>query len=94
MYIFTKLTYFFKFDFSEQLTIRRRSLMCLVRSCSTLDDVFWMLPFSSKKQVQIIRQEKNVTDEEWTKRRTKSCLQVSTGFLPPGISSMSNGKHG
>jgi hypothetical protein len=35
----------------------------------TLHDVFWMLPFSSKKQAQIIRQENQVTDEEWQKRR-------------------------
>jgi methionine salvage enolase-phosphatase E1 len=35
----------------------------------TLDDVFWMLPFSSKKQAQIIRQENNISDEEWQKRR-------------------------
>ncbi len=35
----------------------------------TLDDVFWMLPFSSKKQAQIIRQEKQITDLEWEKRR-------------------------
>jgi hypothetical protein len=31
----------------------------------TLEDVFWMLPFSSKKQAQIIRQENQITDEEW-----------------------------
>ncbi len=31
----------------------------------TLYDVFWMLPFSSKKQAQIIRQENQITDEEW-----------------------------
>jgi hypothetical protein len=35
----------------------------------TLDDVFWMLPFSSKKQGQIIRQENQITDLEWEKRR-------------------------
>jgi hypothetical protein len=35
----------------------------------TLDDVFWMLPFSSKEQAQIIRQENQITDEEWGKRR-------------------------
>jgi hypothetical protein len=35
----------------------------------TLDNVFWMLPFSSKKQAQIIRQENQITDEEWGKRR-------------------------
>jgi hypothetical protein len=28
----------------------------------TLDDVFWMLPFSSKKQAHIIRQENQITD--------------------------------
>ena len=35
----------------------------------TLDDLFWMLPFSSKKQAQIIRQENNITDDTWQKRR-------------------------
>jgi hypothetical protein len=35
----------------------------------TLDDFFRMLPFSSKKQAQIIRQENQITDEEWEKRR-------------------------
>ena len=35
----------------------------------TLDDVFWMLPFSSKKQADIVRQENNLTDEDWLKRR-------------------------
>ncbi len=35
----------------------------------TLDDFFWMLPFSSKKQAQIIPQENHKTDEEWEKRR-------------------------
>jgi methionine salvage enolase-phosphatase E1 len=37
----------------------------------TLDDVFWMLPFSSKKQAQIIRQENNMLDDVWEKRRDK-----------------------
>jgi hypothetical protein len=35
----------------------------------TLDDVFQMLPFSSKKQAQIVRQENQITDEEWGKCR-------------------------
>ena len=35
----------------------------------TLDDVFWMLPFSSKKQAQIIRQENQIPDEDWQKYR-------------------------
>ncbi len=34
-----------------------------------LDDVFWMLPFSSKTQAQIIRQENGITDDTWQKRR-------------------------
>jgi hypothetical protein len=34
-----------------------------------LDDVFWMLPFSSKKQAQIIRQENGNTEDTWQKRR-------------------------
>ena len=35
----------------------------------TLDDAFWMLPFSGKKQSQIIRQENDFTDDAWQKRR-------------------------
>ena len=35
----------------------------------TLDDVFWMLPFSSKKQANIIRQENGILDETWQARR-------------------------
>ena len=35
----------------------------------TLYDVFWMLPFSSKKQAQIIRQENQITDVQWEKSR-------------------------
>ncbi len=35
----------------------------------TLDDVFCMLPFSGKKQSQIIRQENDLTDDDWQKRR-------------------------
>jgi hypothetical protein len=35
----------------------------------TLDDVFWMLPFSSKMQAQIIRQENQITVEEWENPR-------------------------
>ena len=37
----------------------------------TLDDVFWMLPFSGKKQSQIIRQENDLTDDDWQKRRNQ-----------------------
>ncbi len=37
----------------------------------TLDDNFWMLPFSGKKQSQIIRQENNLTDDDWQKRRNQ-----------------------
>ncbi len=35
----------------------------------TLDDASWMLPFSSKKPAQIIRQENDLTDDDWQKRR-------------------------
>ena len=35
----------------------------------TLDDVFWMLPFSSKKQANIIRQENGILYETWQARR-------------------------
>ena len=35
----------------------------------TLDDAFWMLPFSSKKQANLIRQENGILDEDWQKRR-------------------------
>jgi hypothetical protein len=37
----------------------------------TLDDAFWMLPFSGKKQSQIIRQENDLTDDDWQKRRNQ-----------------------
>ncbi len=37
----------------------------------TLDDAFWMLPFSSKKQSQIIRQENDLSDDDWQKRRNQ-----------------------
>ncbi len=37
----------------------------------TLDDAFWMLPFSGKKQSQIIRQENDLTDDDWHKRRNQ-----------------------
>ncbi len=35
----------------------------------TLDDAFWMLPFSSKKQAQIVRQENDLTEDDWQRRR-------------------------
>jgi hypothetical protein len=35
----------------------------------TLDDAFWMLPFSSKTQANIIRQENGILDETWQTRR-------------------------
>ncbi len=35
----------------------------------TLDDAFWMLPFSSKKEANIIRQEKGILEETWQTRR-------------------------
>ncbi len=35
----------------------------------TLDYVFWKLPFSSKKQAQIIRQKNNITVDIWQKHR-------------------------
>ncbi len=37
----------------------------------TLDDAFWMLPFSGKKQSQIIRQENDLTEDDWHKRRNQ-----------------------
>jgi hypothetical protein len=37
----------------------------------TLDDAFWMLPFSGKKQSQIIRQENDLTDDDGQKRRNQ-----------------------
>ena len=35
----------------------------------TLDDVFWMLPFSSKKQADLVRQENDIADDIWERRR-------------------------
>ncbi len=55
----------------------------------TLDDVFWMPPFSSKKQAQIIRQENQITDVQWEKRRD---LIMAEHRLPNASSSM--GKRG
>jgi hypothetical protein len=37
----------------------------------TLDDAFWMLPFSGKKQSQITRQENDLTDDDWQKRHNQ-----------------------
>ena len=37
----------------------------------TLEDAFWMLPFSSKKQAQILRQENDLTDDDWQQRRNQ-----------------------
>jgi hypothetical protein len=39
----------------------------------TVDDALWMLPFSGKKQSQIIRQENNLTDDDWQKH----CNQIT-----------------
>ena len=35
----------------------------------TLDDAFFMLPFSSRKQAELIRQEKNIPEDFWQTRR-------------------------
>ena len=35
----------------------------------TLDDAFFMLPFSSRKQAELIRQEKYIPDDVWQTRR-------------------------
>ncbi len=40
-----------------------------------LDDVFWMLPFSSMKQLHIVQQEKSITDYEWQKLRDHTAEQ-------------------
>ncbi len=45
----------------------------------TLDDVFWMLPFSSKKQSHIVRQENGLTDEDWLKRRDQITAEHRNG---------------
>ncbi len=37
----------------------------------SLDDAFWMLPFSGKKQSQIIWQENDLTDDDRQKRRNQ-----------------------
>jgi hypothetical protein len=44
---------------TEKLHVVGKDMLC------TLDDIFWMPPFSSNKQEQITRQENQVTDEEW-----------------------------
>ncbi len=35
----------------------------------TLDDAFWMLPFSSKKQANTIQQENGILEDTWQTRR-------------------------
>jgi hypothetical protein len=58
----------------------------------TLDDIFWMLPFSSKKQAQIIWQENNITHDTWQKRRDRI---MADHRLPAAKNSLSSsGKHG
>ena len=34
-----------------------------------IDEVFWMLPFSSARQAKRVRQENHITDEVWNARR-------------------------
>ena len=34
-----------------------------------IDEVFWMLPFSSARQAKRVRQENNITDDVWNARR-------------------------
>ena len=41
--------------------------MSLGMAIWTLDD-FWMLPFSRKKQANLIRQENKIPDDDWQKR--------------------------
>jgi hypothetical protein len=41
----------------------------------TLDDVFWMLPISSKKQSHFVRQKTNILDEDWQRRREHICAE-------------------
>ena len=36
----------------------------------TLDDAFFMLPFSSRKQAELIRQEKCIPEDFWQNRRS------------------------
>mmetsp|Transcript_60150 Transcript_60150/g.125844 ORF Transcript_60150/g.125844 Transcript_60150/m.125844 type:complete len:89 (+) Transcript_60150:462-728(+) len=40
-----------------------------------LDDVFWMLPFSSRKQSDLIRQENNISSDIWVTRREQICAE-------------------
>ena len=34
-----------------------------------IDDVFWHLPFSSKNQAKLVRQDNNITEDMWNARR-------------------------
>ncbi len=56
----------------------------------TLDDAFWMLPFSGKKQSQIIQQENDLTDDDWHKRRN----QITAEHRLEGASLEPSGRHG
>jgi hypothetical protein len=37
----------------------------------TIDDVFWMLPFSSVRQAQLVCQDHNISIDDWNRRREK-----------------------
>ena len=34
-----------------------------------IDDVFWHLPFSSKNQAKLVRQDNNIPEDAWNARR-------------------------
>ncbi len=36
-----------------------------------INDVFWMPPFSSVRQAQLVCQDHNITMDDWSKRREK-----------------------
>jgi hypothetical protein len=60
----------------------------------TLDDVFWMLPFSGKKQSQIIRQENDLTDDDWPGKSVATKSRLSKGLRVPETSLGPSGRNG
>jgi hypothetical protein len=60
------------------LALRRSKLHVFGKEMlETLDAVFWMIPFSSKKQAQITRQENEMRNG----KNVATLSRLSTGFL-------------
>ena len=56
-----------------------------------IDEVFWMLPFSSARQAKRVRQENNITDDVWNARRK---MIRDEHRLPKARAELESGKEG